>query len=202
MPELSYSLTPIYSSTYTLPNWSSFNFSAPSVTIPTVPSYTPITVPALPTLPTLYSIIGTNNPADIYIPYVPPAVTTYDPKIYALEQQAITLQEDLSNALFDLSIGYQLATKNRQTLVDYNTQLSTLNSQLVTKRNELTSLQTTLNSNASSLQTAVTDYNSKVNLLTSDTLGIFNCGVMYARTFLFPHADLLIDLHASQLEFV
>lgn len=132
MPEITYSTIP--STSYTIPDFTAFNFTAPSFSIPSIPTFTPITIPTLPTFYTLEELIGVTDSSQVYVPYVPSAVSTYDPKLVALRNEAITLQQQLGNALADLALGYEVAQLNRDALTDYNNQLSSLTVSLDTQK--------------------------------------------------------------------
>ncbi|NBV77766.1 hypothetical protein EBR66_06400 [bacterium] len=149
MPEISYSTIP--STSYTIPDFTAFNFTAPSISLPSIPSFTPIVIPSLPTFYTLQELIGVSDSSSVYVPYVPPAVSTFDPKLSQLRNQAITLQQELGDALADLALGYEGAQANKDTLTAYNTQLSNLTNSLNTQKTNLTNLQTTLNKNTTDL---------------------------------------------------
>lgn len=164
MAEFNFTYSPLPGTSYTVPDFSSFFFQAPSIQIPTIPVFTPITIPNLPTLPTLESLIGVSDPFQVYVPYVAPSNATY-----AQQQEAIALQYELTNALTNLTLGYELAQLNRQALVDYNAQLSSLTDQLTEQRTNLTVLQSTFSANKATLDSAVTDYQAKVSALQSDS---------------------------------
>ena len=166
MPEYSAPIIP--GTSYTIPNFTNYLFTPPSISIPAIPAFTPITIPALPTLWTVQELIGVPSIEDLMIPYVPPEIADYDPALYELREQAIELEYGISIAILELNLVYEAVLENRQTLGTYNTQLATLRGQLDAQRVSLTSLQSTLNSNKASLDSAVTDYQGKVNALNSD----------------------------------
>ena len=102
MAELSYSYIP--GTSYSIPDFSSYLFGGSSLSIPNIPTFTPVTVPTLPTFYTLEELLGVTDASQIFVPYVPPAVSAYDPKLTAIRLDAITLQQELGDALAKPSI--------------------------------------------------------------------------------------------------
>ena len=164
--------------------------SAFPFTIPNIPIFTPIQIPSLPTLYTLEELLGVSDLSELLVPYVPPEITAYDPALYALQQQAIDLELAISNSLADLGFAYEIMLENRGILTTYNAELATLRGQLDTQKTSLTALQSTLTQNATSLNNATKDYESKVNALNADAKNLDTAQKQVAASISSYNADV------------
>ena len=168
MPELSYSTGyQIPGTTYAVPNWSNYTYSAPSFTIPTIPSFTFPTLPSLQTTPQLYELLGINTAPEYYIPTTT-AYDKYDPTLVTIRTNALQLRNNLELAIFDLTYAIDEINISRNEANQVITSLSNISTDLKAKASQLTTSKQQLDTAKAQLDSNVSLYRSSVNSLAAD----------------------------------